>query len=147
MNMEAETQSEHPDYPVEISLGKPVKELMPALKGDKGPTTKQKIVYPCLYLSEIPGLESIPDEGHALIYFRKKRVTEDMESEGKEPEISVDLEIQEMHLPEQSEMEENDSMEKEMRSMLEKRDEDEAEEPAAESEQSETEEPEEEETY
>ena len=133
MNPINDSQEENAEYPVVISLGKPVEEYpVSPSNGKTGPTKKKTIVYPCLYLSEIEGLDQIPNEGMALVYFRKKRVTEDMHTEGKEPEISIDLEIQELHVAEQSESESKDDMEKGMRELLPSEDsEDEASEPSA----------------
>lgn len=48
--------------------------------------------YPSLYLSDIEGIESLPEEGEAVIRYKRRSITE-TEREGKES-CSVELEIQ-----------------------------------------------------
>ena len=65
---------------------------------------KSRKYYPSLYLSDIPGLEGLPEEGQAVIYFHRRGLTirkpaADEAKKGRKTEVSVDLEIQKICLP------------------------------------------------
>ena len=132
----------HPDFPVKIELGKksggPVEAPVPSTKENK-----DKKYYPCLYLSDIDGLEDIPKEGHALIYYRKKGASTREDDNGK-IHTSADLEIEDIHFPAKEEAEEGEEMEEEMKAMMDGKEDEESESEEEESEEEESEEEDEE---
>ena len=84
------------EFPNEIDLGKKPNETGPMVMPDKG--GKNRKYYPTLYLSDIPGLEGLPEEGEAIIYFHRRGLTirkpaADEAKKGRKTEVSVDLEI------------------------------------------------------
>lgn len=115
----------HPDFPVKIELGKTMDSTIgqPVKPNNKD---EKKKYYPCLYLSDIEGLEDIPKEGHAIIYFRKKGSCVREDEKGKVC-ASADLEIEDIHFQEKEESEDGEDMEEEMKEMLEGKKSDESE--------------------
>lgn len=86
------------DFPNEIDLGSTPPEVAdtPVGKNQKG--AKPKKFYPSLYISNVEGLEGLPKEGQALIYFKRRRLTQSTTDEGEDH--SADLEITKICLPE-----------------------------------------------
>lgn len=107
----------HPDFPIKLELGKSMDENEIHMPKDEPKKEKKKKYYPCLYLSDIDGLEDVPREGHALIYFRKKSASVREDEEGK-VHASADLEIEDIHFQAKDEEDDSWDMEEEMKSIL-----------------------------
>ena len=95
-------------FPHEIDLGK--KSLMGPGMAEPSKPDKNKKYYPTLYLSDIPGLEGLPEDGEALIYFHRQGLTirkpsgDSIAKEGgKKQSVSVDLEIRRICLQDDGE--------------------------------------------
>lgn len=123
------------EYPVSLDLAIKPMEATPAPTTTKSKNAKP--YYPSLYLNNIDGLDALPREGYALIRFKRRSTTKSENDEGTNH--SVDLEIQELRLPEKSSEEEQGDMEDAMKGLAKERglnigesDEEEAEEPAEE---------------
>ncbi len=86
------------DFPVHIDLGKePQNSPMEAASSDR-PSPKK--YYPSLYLSDIPGISSLPRKGWALIEFEAPRVNLEISEDGNR--ASADLKIKTICLPDSS---------------------------------------------
>lgn len=106
------------DYPVSIDLAiKPSKMVDMPVALKKG--GKAKPIYPSLYLSNIEGLDALPREGMALIRFKRRSVTKSENDGGSNH--SVDLEVQEICLPEKSSEEEQGDMTDAMKGIAKER--------------------------
>ena len=91
------------EFPHEIDLGKapPTDSLAAPSEGAK--SAKDKKYYPTLYISGIEGIEDLPKEGEALIYFRRRRISHEEDSKGAETS-SAELEVTKLCLPEKPEV-------------------------------------------
>jgi len=90
-------ESSNADFPVSIDLGKSPNVDSPITpSSDKG--EKNKKYYPTLYISDVDGIDKLPEEGCALIKFKRNSVTVRKGSDGKST-ASADLEIQSICLP------------------------------------------------
>lgn len=106
------------DFPVKVDLAMPAPEV--ALESPvKGKNSQPKPMYPSLYINNAEGLDGMPKEGYALIYYKRRRhsITEDDEGETH----SADLEVQEICLPEKSSDDDMKDMGSELASMAKKR--------------------------
>ena len=92
------------EFPHEIDLGKKMNDS-PVTPADLPKGKKDRKYYPTLYLSDIGGLEGIPEEGEAVIYFKRRGLTirKPGAGEKRETEVSVDLEIRRICLPDTEE--------------------------------------------
>jgi hypothetical protein len=99
------TESEREkEFPIHIELGKTaeINELTPAFKsGSKG---KKNKYYPTLYISDIEGLEGIPEEGCVLIDFKRRSINVRTTQDGKTT-TSVELEVRTICMPDDYESE------------------------------------------
>ena len=90
------------EFPHEIDLGK-----APPTDSPVNPTNakseKGKKFYPTLYISGIEGIEDLPKEGEALVYFRRRRISHEEDSKGAETS-SAELEVTKLCLPEKPEV-------------------------------------------
>jgi hypothetical protein len=110
-------------FPKEIELGRDVPDYgATAIQApaNKAHEKEKKKDYPTLYIRDVPGLEDIPKEGYALIYFRRRSVTVGEDSAG-EDQASADLEVQEICLPPTSKSEEDADLSDAMQSLLSER--------------------------
>lgn len=94
------------EFPVHIELGKTpeitLSEPVPASKSEsKG---KIKKYYPSLYISDVEGLEDIPEEGCVLIDFKRRSINVNTNQNGKTT-TSVELEIHTICMPDDYESE------------------------------------------
>ena len=82
------------EYPNEIDLGRKVKdygECVPCDAAAVDEDEKTKVVYPSLYISDVPALLDLPKEGCCMIKYRRVGMSEN-ERNGNES-MSVELEI------------------------------------------------------
>jgi len=79
-------------FPIHIELGSKRPEMLgvSVMKAEK--EDKPKKVYPRLFLSNIEGLDKLPEEGCMLVDFKRKHMTVSKNDED-EPTHSVELEI------------------------------------------------------
>jgi len=85
------------DFPNHIDLGKTPDETdMPVSTSGKNKAPKK--YYPTLYLSNIPGLESLPKDGWALIRFHRSDLSLRTPAEGEDG-ASAELQVKELCLP------------------------------------------------
>lgn len=89
------------DFPNKVDLAiklpkAPSATLM--IGGKQGKTPKA--VYPSLYIDDAEGMDGMPKEGYALIYYKRRRHT--MSEGDGGTHHSADLEIQEIAFPDQS---------------------------------------------
>jgi hypothetical protein len=56
--------------------------------------------YPCLYLPDLKGLKGLEEDGFAVIKYHVNRLVQETKA-GETPTATVDLEIREIHLPEE----------------------------------------------
>ena len=92
------------EFPVHIELGKTAEfgETAPAIKPEsKG---KKKKYYPSLYISDVEGLEGIPEEGCVLIDFKRRSINVRTDQNGKTT-TSVELEVRTICMPDDYESE------------------------------------------
>jgi hypothetical protein len=92
------------EFPVHIELGKTSEfgELAPNIKSEsKG---KKKKYYPSLYISDVEGLEGIPEEGCVLIDFKRRSINVRTTQDGKTT-TSVELEVRTICMPDDYESE------------------------------------------
>ncbi len=107
-------------FPKDIDLSRDVPDYgataiqAPANKAHEKSTKKD---YPTLYIRDVPGLEDIPKEGYALIYFRRRSVTVGEDAAG-EDQASADLEVQEICLPPVSKSDEDADLSDAMAELL-----------------------------
>lgn len=66
--------SDNPDFPVEIELGREIKDYPVEATNAKPKKGKSRMSYPTLYLNGIEGLRDLPKDGVALIYFHRNRI-------------------------------------------------------------------------
>jgi hypothetical protein len=96
------------EFPNEIDLGKKANDgpMMPSETKGK----KDRKYYPTLYLNDIGGLENLPAEGEAVIYFVRRGLTIRKPGAGEKgsTQVSVDLEIRKICLPDAEEGEPDD---------------------------------------
>ena len=92
------------EFPNEIDLGK--KSSMSGMEpASPSKPDKNKKYYPTLYLSDIPGLEDLPECGEALICFNRRGLTIRKPASGESKDgakcsVSTELEICKICLPE-----------------------------------------------
>jgi len=99
------TESEREkEFPVHIELGKTADMgdfPMPGKSDSKG---KKKKFYPSLYISDVEGLEDIPEEGCLLIDFKRRSINVRKNDAGKTT-TSVELEVHTICMPDDYESE------------------------------------------
>jgi hypothetical protein len=94
-------------FPNELDLGRTVPDYgEPKLTSSDAETPKKtKKVFPRLYIDDADGLGTIPREGYAMIYYKRKRVS--VEEGDKGERSSADLEVQSISFPEVTKEEED----------------------------------------
>lgn len=107
------------DFPNKIDLAMSPPSMPLDATSPKGKKTPPKPMYPSLYISGVDGLEGMPKEGYAMIYFKRRSVTIGEGDEG-DPKHSADLEIQEICLPNTTPEEEEMDMKDAMKSVAKK---------------------------
>ena len=87
------------EFPEVVDLGREEPDYSAPTPEGPGKKRKTRICYPCLYLPDLKGLKGLEEDGYALI---KYHVNEQRlrNRDGEEPTVTVDLEIREIHLPE-----------------------------------------------
>ena len=85
-------------FPNEVDLAREVPDYGSSLEAGPSKPKKMRKDYPSLYISGVEGLESMPKEGWALIYYKRRRLSLEENKDGDETS-GADLEIQEICLP------------------------------------------------
>jgi hypothetical protein len=85
-------------FPIHVDLGKKMNETQPAMPMDavKG-TPEKKKYYPTVYISDIPGLEDLPEEGCILVDYKRRSIT--INKRDGEATCSVELELRTICMP------------------------------------------------
>jgi hypothetical protein len=103
-------------FPVEIDLGMtPTATIEISDKGMKKSAKAMKPMYPSLYIHGADNLDKLPKEGYALVYYKRRALTQTETERGSE--TSADLEIQEICAPEMSVDEDKADLESGLKSM------------------------------
>lgn len=103
-------------FPVEIDLGiTPTATIEISDMGMKKSAKAMKPMYPSLYIHGADNLDKLPKEGYALIYYKRRALTQ-TENEGGS-HMSADIEIQEICAPEISSDEDKSDLESGLKSM------------------------------
>lgn len=103
-------------FPVEIDLGMtPTATIEISDMGMKKSAKAMKPVYPSLYIHGADNLDKLPKEGYALVYYKRRALTQTETERGSE--TSADLEIQEICAPEMSVDEDKADLESGLKSM------------------------------
>jgi len=88
-------------FPNEVDLAREVPDYGSMDAATPSKPKKMRKDYPSLYISGVEGLESMPKEGWALIYYKRRRLSLEENKDGDETS-GADLEIQEICLPKPS---------------------------------------------
>jgi hypothetical protein len=103
-------------FPVEIDLGMtPTATIEISDMGMKKSAKAMKPMYPSLYIHGADNLDKLPKEGYALVYYKRRALTQTETERGSE--TSADLEIQEICAPEMSVDEDKADLESGLKSM------------------------------
>ena len=103
-------------FPVEIDLGMtPTATIEISDMGMKKSAKAIKPMYPSLYIHGADNLDKLPKEGYALVYYKRRALTQTETERGSE--TSADLEIQEICAPEMSVDEDKADLESGLKSM------------------------------
>lgn len=103
-------------FPVEIDLGMtPTATIEISDMGMKKSAKAMKPMYPSLYIHGADNLDKLPKEGYALVYYKRRALTQIETERGSE--TSADLEIQEICAPEMSVDEDKADLESGLKSM------------------------------
>jgi hypothetical protein len=103
-------------FPVEIDLGMtPTATIEISGMGMKKSAKAMKTMYPSLYIHGADNLDKLPKEGYALVYYKRRALTQTETERGSE--TSADLEIQEICAPEMSVDEDKADLESGLKSM------------------------------
>lgn len=84
-------------FPIHIELGKRPNSTSPIQVRDEMPSPKK--YYPTLFISDVEGLEQLPEKGCILIDYKRRSLS--IREEGGKTSASVELEIRTMCLPEE----------------------------------------------
>jgi hypothetical protein len=103
-------------FPVEIDLGMtPTATIEISGMGMKKSAKAMKPMYPTLYINAAENLDKLPKEGYALIYYKRRALTQTERESGVD--MSADLEIQEICAPEMSADDDKSDLESGLKSM------------------------------
>ena len=103
-------------FPVEIDLGMtPTATIEISGMGMKKSAKAMKPMYPTLYINAADNLDKLPKEGYALIYYKRRALTQTERESGVD--MSADLEIQEICAPEMSADDDKSDLESGLKSM------------------------------
>lgn len=92
------------EFPIHIELGKAADmDNFPIAAKSLSKNNKKKF-YPTLYISDVEGLQGIPEEGCVLIDFKRRSINVRTTQDGKTT-TSVELEIRTMCMPDDYESE------------------------------------------
>ena len=93
------TESEREkEFPIHIELGKSADMGDFPMTGKSDSKGKKKKFYPTLYVSDVEGLEDIPEEGCILIDFKRRSINVRKSDSGKTT-TSVELEVRTICMP------------------------------------------------
>ena len=93
------TESEREkEFPIHIELGKSADMGDFPMAGKSDSKGKKKKFYPTLYVSDVEGLEDIPEEGCILIAFKRRSINVRKSDSGKTT-TSVELEVRTICMP------------------------------------------------
>ena len=98
--MKTEIEPAIKEFPEVVDLGREEPDYSDPVTAGGNKKRKTRICYPCLYLPDLKGLKGLETDGYALV---KYHVNEQRlrNRDGQEPTVTVDLEIRELHLPEE----------------------------------------------
>jgi hypothetical protein len=91
-------------FPIHIELGKTAEIGELAMNTKSESKGKTKKYYPSFYISDVEGLEGIPEEGCVLIDFKRRSINVRTDQNGKTT-TSVELEIHTICMPDDYESE------------------------------------------
>ena len=91
------------EFPVHIELGKTAEIGELAVATESESKGKKKKYYPSFYISDVEGLEGIPEEGCVLIDFKRRSIVR-TDQNGKTT-TSVELEVRTICMPDDYESE------------------------------------------
>ena len=98
-------------FPIHIELGREMSNVdmfSPSKTKAKG---KKKMVYPSLFISDIEGLEEIPDEGCMLVHFKRRGMSINKDDKNKTT-ASVELQIKTICLQDEEDEDTDDMIDK-----------------------------------
>jgi hypothetical protein len=86
------------EFPIHVELGKKINNdgIMPAQAGPNGGSSKKKF-YPTVYISDVAGLEDLPEKGCILVDYKRRSLTIN-QRDGKTT-CSVELELRTICMP------------------------------------------------
>lgn len=84
-------------FPIHLEMGKEMPDMEMSDEMDEKP--KKKKFYPVVFISDIPGLEHLPEEGCVLMDYKRRSLT--VREQDGETQASVELEIRTLCLPEE----------------------------------------------